>query len=124
MAFLLRSFVFAFASVAALGGVSYGQDADNSKIAPSRVQQGFDISPIPKSKLKMDGGNPAKVGWGSYLVNAVGDCSGCHSFPQYLPQGDSAGSNPNAGDPYLGTTTTQTVSGQLRALSGDGLFAD
>ena len=51
---------------------------------------------------------------GSYLVNAVGDCSGCHSFPQYLAKG-GPGTNPRADDPYLGTPSTQSVSKQLVA---------
>jgi hypothetical protein len=39
------------------------------------------------------------VGFGSYLVNAVGGCSGCHTFPQYLEKGDPAGNNLTVGDP-------------------------
>ncbi|SRR5579875_95792 len=82
-------------------------------ISSSEVQEGFDISPIPKNQLNMKGKNQDLVGLGSYLVNAAGDCSGCHSFPQYLGEGDKAGSNPSAGDPFENTppqtTTTQLV---------------
>ena len=42
----------------------------------SRVSIGFKIAPVP---LKLEGKDRAKVGLGSYLVNAVGDCNGCHS---------------------------------------------
>lgn len=42
----------------------------------SRVQIGLYAAPFP---LKMAGKNPALVGLGSYLVNVVGDCNGCHS---------------------------------------------
>lgn len=42
----------------------------------SRVQIGFKIAPVP---LNLDGKDRAMVGLGSYLVNAIGDCNGCHS---------------------------------------------
>jgi len=42
----------------------------------SKVQQGFEIAPVP---LNLEGKNRALVGLGSYIVNAVGDCNGCHS---------------------------------------------
>ena len=42
----------------------------------SRVRIGFQIAPVP---LNLDGRDSALVGLGSYLVNAIGDCNGCHS---------------------------------------------
>lgn len=42
------------------------------------MREGFEISPIPKSLLNLKGKNHDLVGLGSYLVNAAGDCSGCH----------------------------------------------
>jgi hypothetical protein len=84
-------------------------------ISPSVVQQGFAASPIPIERLNLNGKSPAQVGLGSYLVNAAADCSGCHSFPRFLPQGDTAGSNPAAGDPYEGVPSSQSLSQQLRA---------
>jgi hypothetical protein len=42
----------------------------------SRVRIGFQIAPVP---LNLDGKDSALVGLGSYLVNAIGDCNGCHS---------------------------------------------
>ena len=56
---------------------------DDDTISSSLVEQGFAISPIPKDQLNLTGKSTTAVGLGSYLVNAVGDCSGCHSFPQY-----------------------------------------
>ena len=47
-----------------------GDDTD------SRVRMGFQIAPVP---LNLDGKDRALVGLGSYLVNAIGDCNGCHS---------------------------------------------
>src|SRR5580698_9367210 len=41
-----------------------------------RVQQGFAIAPVP---LNLTGKDPSLVGLGSYLVNAIGDCNGCHT---------------------------------------------
>jgi hypothetical protein len=42
----------------------------------SRVRIGFQIAPVP---LNLRGKDRALVGLGSYLVNAIGDCNGCHS---------------------------------------------
>jgi hypothetical protein len=42
------------------------------------VQIGFAIAPV---QLNMNGKNPALVGKGSYIVNAKGDCNGCHNSP-------------------------------------------
>jgi hypothetical protein len=53
-----------------------------------RVEIGFKIAPVP---LNLDGKDHELVGLGSYLVNAVGDCNGCHS----------AGSAPLGIYPYI-----------------------
>jgi hypothetical protein len=42
----------------------------------SRIRRGFEIAPVP---LNLERKNRALVGLGSYIVNAVGDCNGCHS---------------------------------------------
>lgn len=58
----------------------------------SRVEIGLNAAPVP---LHIKGKNPALVGLGSYFVNVVGDCNGCHSAgPQteYL----------HGGNPYFG----------------------
>jgi hypothetical protein len=81
----------------------------------SLVQQGFEISPVPINKLDLAGKSKAAVGLGSYIVNGIGDCSGCHSYPRFLRQGNTAGSNPAAGDPFEGTPSTQSLSGPLAA---------
>jgi hypothetical protein len=41
-----------------------------------KVALGFNIAPVP---LNAAGKNHNLVGYGSYLVNAVADCNGCHS---------------------------------------------
>jgi hypothetical protein len=66
------------------------RDADTSdQREESRVRRGFEIAPVT---LKLEGRNRALVGLGSYIVNAVGDCNGCHSAgtaTEFVP-----GSNP------------------------------
>ncbi len=62
-----------------------------------RIERGFDIAPVP---LNLEGKNRELVGLGSYLVNAVADCNGCHSAgppTEYL----------NTGNPYTGAKVTQ-----------------
>ena len=41
-----------------------------------RIIKGFEIAPVT---LNLAGKNMALVGLGSYIVNAQGDCNGCHS---------------------------------------------
>jgi hypothetical protein len=42
----------------------------------SLIQRGFAVAPVP---LNLAGRDYNLVGLGSYLVNTVGDCNGCHS---------------------------------------------
>src|SRR5688572_10418481 len=87
--------VFTCALVAAMaarihggqGPAGAGKDAGEA----SKIQIGYAIAPVP---LDLQGKNPALVGLGSYVVNAQGDCAGCHSNPQYTPTGD-----PHLGQP-------------------------
>jgi hypothetical protein len=53
----------------------------------SKIQRGFAIAPVP---LNLAGKNRALVGLGSYIVNASGDCNGCHAGPagEFSPGGD------------------------------------
>lgn len=61
----------------------------------SKIKRGFEIAPVP---LNLHGKNRALVGLGSYLVNAVGDCNGCHHGGG--PDGQFApGGNPFLGEP-------------------------
>jgi len=101
---------------------------DRDRISPSVEQQGVQISPIPFDKLNLKGRPRALVALGSYLVNGVGDCVGCHSFPRFLRPGGtvpgtngnftgnvtSQGSNPNFGNPFL-DPPEQGVDKQLAA---------
>jgi hypothetical protein len=99
----------------AAGGMSLSAVAQDDPSLTEKARQGFAISPVPKRQLNLESADRQMVGLGSYIVNSTGDCSGCHSFPQYLPQGNQAGSNPQAGDPYEGTPSSQSVDGLLQA---------
>src|SRR5215468_7686466 len=59
----------------------------NDDRSESRIQRGFEVAPVP---LNLAGKNRALVGLGSYLVNAAGDCNGCHAGPsgEFAPGGD------------------------------------
>ena len=57
-------------------------DAQSDRESQSRVQRGFKSAPVP---LRLRGLNRARVGLGSYYVNAVSECLDCHSCPTYLP---------------------------------------
>lgn len=54
-----------------------GNDSgDSQNDDESKIQKGFAIAPV---HLNLQGKNRALVGLGSYIVNAQGDCNGCHS---------------------------------------------
>jgi hypothetical protein len=50
--------------------------ADDSDSSDPRIQQGFEIAPVP---LNLAGKNRALIGLGSYIVNAVSSCNACHN---------------------------------------------
>jgi hypothetical protein len=95
--------LLALAVMLSMAVMTSGSSSATEDESASPVEQGFAISPIPKSRLNLRGKDYATVGWGSYIVNGLSDCSGCHSFPQFLEKGNAAGSNPVVGDPYEGT---------------------
>jgi hypothetical protein len=79
-------------------------DHDRGERHDSRVRIGFAIAPVP---LNLKGKNEELVGLGSYLVNAVGECDGCHSAgpqTQYAPGGNPFFGQPEHLNPatYLG----------------------
>ncbi len=71
-----------------------GKADDRGDNAESRIEQGFEIAPVP---LNLEGKNRALVGLGSYLVN-LGNCNDCHNAGpgnnQFAP-----GGNPFLGQP-------------------------
>src|SRR5579864_8980195 len=65
------------------------------------IREGFAIAPVP---LNLAGKDPDLVGYGSYLVNAVGDCNGCHTGGgppnfNYAPGGNPYFHQPTKTDP-------------------------
>ena len=74
-----------------------------------RAQIGLRIAPLP---LNVEGRDAELVGYGSYLVNAVVDCTGCHSIKEYA----------NGGDPFLEQPKRVDATNYLRG--GLGLPAD
>src|ERR1700732_618478 len=86
-------------------------DDDNDERDESRIHRGFEISPVP---LDLVGKNRELVGLGSYIVNAVGDCNGCHTTSnatQYAP----------GGNPYF-KGNQPAVLNQNTYLAGGNLF--
>lgn len=75
------------------------RDGDEAKI-----RRGFETAPVP---LNLAHKNRALVGLGSYIVNAQGECNGCHSAgpqTQFLPDGNPYFGQPEKVNPatYLG----------------------
>ena len=90
----LVSLVFAGIVISSRGMQAFDDDDDDNDRDRSKIQQGFQIAPVP---LNFAGKNRALVGLGSYIVNALGDCDGCHSAgaaTEFLP-----GFNPYFGQP-------------------------
>ena len=44
-----------------------------------RVKRGFEVSPVPVDTTGKSDEEVRQIGYGSYLVNAAADCTGCHS---------------------------------------------
>jgi len=81
-------------------GVSAVSVPDGGPLVISDLaKHGFDISPIPAAQLTLTGLTPAQiemVGYGSYIVNAIADCTGCHTArpDQFLAGGVQFGGPP------------------------------
>ncbi len=89
-------------STATTSGAGPGDDE-------SKIQKGFEIAPV---RLNLTGKNRALVGMGSYLVNAVGDCNGCHS--------GLSGEYAQGGDPFQGQP--KVVNQEAYLAGGTPLF--
>ena len=87
--------LFAIGGVVLLFGVIHhvaqadNDDERSESVEQHRILVGYKINPVP---LNLSHKNQDLVGLGSYMVNAVGGCSDCHTNPTYLP----------GGDPFLG----------------------
>jgi hypothetical protein len=76
-----------FAAISIKAPRAHADDDDTN----SKIQIGFAIAPVP---LNLSGRNKALVGLGSYIVNAVGDCNGCHTGGVAPNFNYAAGGNP------------------------------
>jgi len=114
---------FAFTIVLISGPAGHAQGPGNEE---SKIKRGFEIAPVP---LNLAGKNRSLVGLGSYIVNAQGDCNGCHTvnFDPYLPGGNPFNGEPEMIDPdkYLvgGSAFGPFVSRNLRPRPDTGLPA-
>ena len=64
------------------------EDGSDHEGDAARIRRGFEIAPVP---LNLKHRDRDLVGLGSYLVNAVADCNGCHSagpVTEYAPGGN------------------------------------
>jgi hypothetical protein len=101
-------------------------DDDDGDISEGRIRRGLAIAPVPLTFRRK---NRALVGLGSYIVNAVGDCNGCHTTNTgpFLPGGDPFVGEVEKIDPdkYLvgGTNFGPFVSRNLRPRADTGLPA-
>ncbi len=88
--------------VIGLAWVSRPAKADDSlsTLPFDDIVTGYRINPV---KLNMTGRDPFLVGWGSYLVNAVGGCNDCHTNPSYV----------NGGNPFMGQPKQVNTAGYL-----------
>jgi len=111
----MRSLIAGLLGMGALAGAlaliawSYpiGVHADGNTREESKIQRGLAIAPVP---LNMQGKHRALLGLGSYLVNAVVECNGCHSagpMTQYVP-----GGNPYFGQPTIVNPATYLGDGR------------
>ena len=75
----------AFLTTIVLASVAGGRAQDRDDESDSRIKQGFRIAQKNGLDLNLKGKNPALVGLGSYLVNALGGCNDCHTCPSYAP---------------------------------------
>jgi len=102
--------------IAATGDASLAADAKD-EISPSDIQQGAAISPIPFDKLNLKNRPRAQVALGSYLVNGVGDCVGCHTFPRFLRPGGTP-------RPTTGSPATTNFTGNVAGLGSDPRYGN
>lgn len=93
-------------------GVRASQDDNGDQNEESLVQRGFDSAPVP---LNLQGKNRALVGLGSYIVNVVGDCNGCHSAgptTEFAPGGNPYFRPPIFGGKKMVNTATYLGGGR------------
>lgn len=85
-------------------------------VLTARAKKGLDISPFPVKLDGLTGDQIEAIGYGSYLVNAIADCNGCHALqspsgpPKFLGGGTAFGIGPGA-TVYARNLTTDATTG-------------
>jgi hypothetical protein len=92
--------------VLSLKGPAWGQ---SDGLPYDVITRGFLIAPVP---LNLPGKDPELVGLGSYVVNAIAGCSGCHTNPEFAP----------GGDPYMGQPERINTANYLAGGTAFGPF--
>jgi hypothetical protein len=111
-----RSFWLAVAltsCVAIFSGAAFGQQGIDPELQ-TKIAKGFAIAPVP---LNLAGRDSNLVGYGSYLLNAIGECNGCHSA-------GNATAYANGGNPYLGQFSKVNPATYLGGGNDFGAFPD
>jgi hypothetical protein len=85
---------------AALGSGLLPAQSQTPTYNAEATQKGLSIVPVP---LDFGTRDRNQVGYGSYLVNAVGGCNDCHTNPSYK----------EGGDPYRGQKKAVNVAGYM-----------
>jgi hypothetical protein len=103
--------VLAAVSISAAFTQARADDDRGSEGDEARIRRGFEIAPVP---LNLAHKNLELVGLGSYLVNGVADCNGCHTA-------NPATEYAAAGNPYFRGVPPQIVN-QSTYLGGGRNF--
>ena len=102
------------------------EQLENAGVRDFRIRRGLDIAPVP---LDLRGKDRAKVGVGSYIVNAQGACNDCHTNPPFAPGGDPFQGQPKminqagylaggtAFGPFIARNITPDASGKPAGLT-------
>ena len=111
---------FAIGFVAIIGSTT-ASDPMNSLFERNAVV-GLRVAPLP---LNLAGKSRAAVGYGSYLINVVGTCNGCHAVKEYAEGGDPFKGEPAQVDTtaYLrgGVNFGSAISASIRPEPANGL---
>ena len=94
--FLVTSAAIGAVFALALAYSPKGNAASGDDESESKIKRGLAIAPVP---LNLKGKNKSQVGMGSYLVNAAGDCNGCHFRALSDSSPFTVGHNPYFGEP-------------------------
>ena len=94
--FRTRGTIAALIAIVLAGMLISSPTAQAQETETTLSQVGLAIAPVP---LNLAGKDPMLVGLGSYLVNAVGDCNGCHTGGGPPNFNYAAGGNPYFNQP-------------------------